>query len=764
MGSMKGGGTVGFHYLFGLLWGICRGPVNDLREIRVGDKTAWEGPLCDGDVQAIKKPDLFGGAPEGEGGIQGPFRLFMGAADQVLPGAGSTDCGGNGPLAGVQTLPDVKATIAAESPGVRISEFRGTFLLWFDGLISSMNPYPKQWAFRLRRHTAGWYNDECWYRVKAAIFLADGRVHAMNPAHIIYQCLTDPVWGRGLSPALIDENSFIYAANTLCSENFGLCIGWQRKEEVDAFVNIIQDYIDCFLYPDPETGKMTIRLLRNDYVEANLPLFAKDSGLIDIQEDETSSQDDIFSEMIGQGFDPITKTQFTVRAHNNAARQSQGGPNPESRDLSGIPTRDLMGRVLQRDLKKMCSGLSKYVVVLDRSGWKIRPGTPFKVSDPRRNIGSIVLRCVEVGDESFKDGKITLKCIEDVFSLPATTYITTNETAWTPPPQEAAPAAAQAIYEANYRDVLRRKSAADMATIVPTNAFFGVVAASPNPAMYRFDLDSRAAGETDYTVTAGVFTGNATLQSSITILQTTFFLANVSADWPESVVGQAIVIGDEQMGVTAFDSATGEITVDRGAADTVPQAHALGDRVWAIDDDFVTDGRTYAEGEDVDALVLTRTSSDLLDPADAIDMTLTLTARQARPYPPAKVTVDGAEALIPAGVHSEPEIDWVSRNRLVQEDTLVGYTEAAVAAEAGTTYNIRVYDADTLTLLRTVTALASGPWTYDAAMIAADGSPTGVYIELESERDGLTSYQLQRFKVQLAGGYGYIYGLDYGGA
>jgi hypothetical protein len=760
----KSSQTIGFHYLFGLLWGVCRGPINDLREIRIGDRTAWEGPLCDGDVQAIKKPDLFGGAPDGEGGVQGPFRIFMGAADQVLPGSGTADCGSTGPLKGTQTLPGVKATIQAENPGVKISEFRGTFMLWFDGLISSMNPYPKQWAFRLRRHAAGWYNDLCWYPVKCPIFLADGHVHAMNAIHIIYQCLTDPIWGRGLSTALIDDNSFTYAANTLCAEGFGLCIAWQRKEEVDQFVAIIQDYIDCLLYPDPETGKMTIKLLRNDYVAADLPSFVKDGGLIDIQEDDTSSQDEIFSEMIGQGFDPITKKAFTVRAHNLAARQSQGGPNPESRDLSGIPTRDLLARVLQRDLKKMCSGLSKYIVVLDRSGWMIRPGMPFKVADPRRGIGTIVLRAVEVVDQSFKDGRITLKCMEDVFSLPATSYITTNESSWTPPPQTAVPAAAQAIYESNYRDLLLRKSAADMAAVVLTNAYFGVVAATPNAAIYRFDLDSRAAGETDYTVTPGVFTGNATLTAAITILQTAFNLSNVSADWPSSIVGQAIVIGAEQMGVVTFNATTGDITVKRGVGDTVPIAHALGDRAWAIDDDFVSDGRTYADGENVDALVLTRTSSDLLDPADAVDMTLTLAARQARPYPPAKVTVDGNEALIPAGVHALPAIAWVSRNRLVQEDQLVGYTEAAVAAEAGTTYNIRIYHADTNALLRTVTGIAASPWTYDAVMQAADGSPVAVYVELESQRDGLVSYQHYRFKVQIVGGYGYVYGLDYGGA
>jgi hypothetical protein len=750
--------TIGYHYLFSMLFGIGRGPLNELRTIMVADKIAWEGPLCSGDVQAITKPDLFGGE-KGEGGIQGPFRLFFGAPDQVLPGAGTVNCGFKGPLAGVRTLPDVKTTI-----GGLISEFRGVTMLWFDGLISSMNPYPKEWSFRVRRYSAGWYNDVCWYPIKSVIFMAAGHVHAMNPAHIIYQCLTDPVWGRGLPTALVDENSFIYAANTLCSEGFGLCLPWLRKEEIDQFIAIVQDYIDCFLYPDPETGKMTIRLLRNDYVEADLPLFTPSSGLIEIQEDAASSQDDIFNEMIGQGFDPISKKAFTVRAHNLAARQSQGAPNPESRDLSGIPTRDLMGRVLQRDLKKMCSGLKKFIVVLDRSGWRIRPGMPFKVQDTRRGIEQVILRAVEVTDQSFKDGRVTIKCTEDVFGLPETTYIATTDSTWAPPSSEAIPAAGQAIFEANYRDIVLRQGAANTQALAPTTALFGVVALAPDPAMHQFDLDSRAVGEPTYQTTSGSFTGAGTLVDAITILQTVFEITG-AFDLPENIVGQAIVIGAEQMSVEAYDTVTHMMTVKRGVTDTVPTPHAAASSLWTIDDDFASDARSYASGEDVEALVLTRTGSDLLDPADATLMTLTLAGRHARPYPPALVTVDGLEALtLPQVEHPVPVFDWVARNRILQEDQLVGYTEAAIAAEAGTTYNIRIYDATSLALLRTVAALASGPWTYDAAMQVADGDPIAVYIELESERDTLASYQHHRFRVQLKSGYGYGYGYNYGGA
>ena len=46
----------------------------------------------------------------------------------------------------------------------------------------------------------------------------------MNPAHIIYQVLTDPDWGYGAAPSdIIDEPSFLKAAQTLHAEGFGQC-------------------------------------------------------------------------------------------------------------------------------------------------------------------------------------------------------------------------------------------------------------------------------------------------------------------------------------------------------------------------------------------------------------------------------------------------------------------------------------------------------------------------------------------------------------
>lgn len=53
--------VVGFKYLFGIHMGISRGPVNELIEIRVGDKAAWRGSISSNGNTTIDQPELFGG-------------------------------------------------------------------------------------------------------------------------------------------------------------------------------------------------------------------------------------------------------------------------------------------------------------------------------------------------------------------------------------------------------------------------------------------------------------------------------------------------------------------------------------------------------------------------------------------------------------------------------------------------------------------------------------------------------------------------------
>lgn len=136
---------VGYRYLFGIHMGVSRGPVDELVEIKVGDKAAWRGSVTANGEVAIDAYNLFGGE-DGEGGVQGALTVMMGGPTQTAPSA----------LATVLKTP---------MPG-----FRRMFTVFFDGIVTMMSPYPKPWKFRVRRAKSGWEGSP-WYPEKAVISL-----------------------------------------------------------------------------------------------------------------------------------------------------------------------------------------------------------------------------------------------------------------------------------------------------------------------------------------------------------------------------------------------------------------------------------------------------------------------------------------------------------------------------------------------------------------------------------------------------------------
>lgn len=756
----KGGGTIGYHYIFSVLFGIGRGPVNCLTHIKVSDEIAWEGGVSDNSVRPINAPDLFGGSKK-EGGIQGLFRNFMGNPNQVLPGASpSTPVGTSGPYqSGV--LPDVKAAL-----GGRVGEFRGRHLVWYDGLLSSMNPYIKEWKFRRWRTTAGWHNNDPWYPQKATIYLKDGAIRAMNPAHIIYQVTTDPAWGRGRPRNELDENSFINSANTLCSEGMGLCLQWMRQDDIENFLKIVIDHCGGTMYTDRETGLINFKLIRNDYDPNLIPHFTKDSGLISIEEDDSGSSDGMVDEVIVNGHDPINDEAIQGRSHNLAVRRFRNGATSTTNDYPGLPTIELCNRVAERDRDASAAGLRKFVVRLDRAGFRIYPGSVFRVTYLPRGLSGIVLRAGEVDDGNMINGEITIKCVQDVFSLPLVSFVKPVDNTYdrdrTPVPAEGE------LFEASYRDVYLNTSSGDFSTLAEGDAFIGAVASRPNTQNTGYSLITRAEGESEFGEGAdSFFTANARVAVTLSPTDTEIIFSDLK-EWDDSEVeGTMVLIDGEYIGITTWNPETSTATVKRGCVDTWPRSHNAGVRVWLIDDDVGSDSRVYSEGETVEAKILPRTSSRVLDAEDAPLLTVDLVGRPFRPYPPADVKIGGVSIFDPPGEAAEPAVTWVERNRVTQADTIVGFFDPPVAHEDGTTYRIKILGASPDgPVVATHDGITSG-WIYEAADQVTDGvnSESTIYAKLFAVRDGVESLDQQAvvFALRKDEGYGMRYGMNYGG-
>lgn len=711
MGSKKAV-KVGYRYLFGIHMGVGKA-IDELVEIKVGEKRAWSGSVTSNQTININAPELFGG-DNGEGGIKGTLDVMMGAPDQPL----------NGRLAAML--------------GGLVPAFRGVCTLFYDGLVTSLNPYPKAWTFRVRRALKGW-DGAVWYPERCVIDMASGAIKAMNPAHIIYECLTNRDWGGGMDRSRIDDASFRAAATTLHAEGFGLCLRWVRQDSLSTFVSHVLDHIGGNLFVSRRTGLFELTLVRDDYDPELLPLFDEDSGLLSIMEDDNAATAGAANEVIIKWRSPIDNTNRQKRERNLAAIQGAGQILSTTIEYPGIPTDELAGRVAVRDLRARSVGLKRFKVQLDRRGRDIKPGGAFRIRSLSRGIEMMVVRAGRFEDGTLGSGAITVTAVQDVFGLPATSMTPPQPPGWVPPNTTPAAATVRRLTEVTWRDLVQTVDPANVALFDQTSAFIAALALKPTPLSLGFGIESRVGTAAFTSAESGDFCPSGLLVGAIGRTETSIQLTSVeSIDLVE--VGTAALIDDEIVRVVAVDLGTLVVTIARGCVDTVPAAHTAGARVWFFDDYAGADPTEYSAGVSVQMRLRTITSSGMLAPELAPIDTLSLVGRQALPYPPGRLLIGGAS--YPASVVGDVVASWAHRDRIVQADQLIDTTTGDIGPEPGTTYSCRLLRADNSSVLASQTGISGTTATLTTTYVGQ------VILEVWSVRGGLNSWQ--RHRVQFS--------------
>lgn len=591
-----------------------------------------------------------------------------------------------------------------------------------------------------------------------SVVTGGGQITAMNPAHIIYECATNNVWGRGLPASFIDDAAFRAAADTLNSEGFGLCLRWNRQDDIDRFVQTVVNHIGAVVYISRTTGLLTLKLIRDDYDPDSLTAFTFDNGLLDITDDQSSSNDTTYNEVIVKYTNPIVDKVGQIRVQNLASFQSLETLISTTVEYLGAPTAALAARLAQRDLQVNSSNLRRVTVKLDRAGWEISPGDVFKISAPTRGIESMILRAGNIEDGPLNDGTITITAIQDVFSTPTTTIVKPQESLWTPPDRAVIPIAEREISELTWFDLADNVPESTRSTIPADAGLIKAFAKKPNNAAIDYVVDTEADGESSFVERSiAGFDDETLLAADIGYYDTTItFLPNSILPID---VGIPIRIGDEYMRLDDIDIAFGTATVARGCIDTIPTPHTADDRIWFQTAAPATDFRDYTTGELVHVKLLTRTVSSKLNPVLAATDDITIEGRQGRPYPPGNFEINGHPfgdldfAYTGVRIFVDPDfvLTWAHRDRIVEGNFLLEHGAGSTGPETGTTYTVRVYDG--LTLLRTVTGISAATWTYTAAMAIADGDLHIYRFELESVRDGFVSWQHYNVTVERSPGF-----------
>ena len=661
MGGSSKAQVVGYKYYLGVQLALGHGETDEVSQIIVGERSAWTGSLQSSGSINVSAYNLFGGEKR-EGGVGGTVTMTNGnvvAADPYLLSV----CG-----------PTVPAYI-----GLTTLIFKAFY--W-----AAMNPYFKAPWIRCRRILKGWARGgTVWYEAKARIGSYD-----MNPAHIVYQCLTDPYWGMGYSPTDIDDTTFQAAADTLSAESFGLSFIWDQQMSINDIISNVLKHINGSLRMNLSSGKFELVLIRGGYTVSSL-VHLDPSNIIELNESQRALWGELANQLTVKYTDR-EQNQQSVTMQDIAVVEAEGAIIGTTTEYLFIRDPDLAMRVAMRDLNTMSRTLSTVSLTTNRILWDKAEGDLFVLNWPGSpNIVNGVYRITSINKGDYINGQIQVEAIEDVFALPDVVYTKPQPPVWVDPIQPPAKPLIALAIEAPYWEIIKSFSETDIAAMVPGYGFAQALVVRGRGSDSAYDQwYSPAPGTVAYSdlYVDGAFEPGGLLSSAINDSVTSITVLS-PMDFAEIEVGNYVYVGTEAMGVVAYNQNDSTITVMRGVLDTVPAVHMPSEPVVVVSAATSGDPTQRALGETATYKYVTRNmrESALLTAMDPSPVTFA--NRASRPYPPGNIKLNNTyrPATLVAPLTT---ISWSHRNRLTQTVSLVAQTAGDVAPEVGTTYSLTV--------------------------------------------------------------------------
>lgn len=516
-----------------------------------------------------------------------------------------------------------------------------------------------------------------------------------NPAHIIFECMTNRDWGMGANLGIFDIYSFEACAQTLYNESFGISLMWTRSTSIEEFVTEVVDTVHAALFVHPRTGLFTLKLLRDDFDVETLRVISPDNA--SLSNFQRKLWGETANEIVVTYTSPENEKEFSIAAQDISNIQMQGGVISNGRNYYAVRNKNLAARLAERDLRTVSQPLAACDAELNRTLYDLVPGDVCILHWPEKGIEQMVVRVGIVDRGSSETGLLKTNLIEDVFSLGIASYLSPPDTGWEDPSSTPEPLTSVLIQTAPAFITsavlnLTNPSGLEYPDVIT------LVLASPNAADYSgFELIAEVSDSTG-TVSwdsfgQRQFIGSATLAADIAEESVTIVPTFATPSGSSPLAGSLVFIGDESEAeheiALIFEVTTGGWTLFRGVLDTVPRAWPAGTPIWTIpsDQDYA-DVTLRSAGEDVDYRLLPTTSKGTLDFADAPNESVLLTARPHLPSRPADVTVNGADFGSVGAVGSSISVAWANRNRILEISQVLSWVDPTVTPEVGQTTTI----------------------------------------------------------------------------
>ena len=663
---MSGGSkkqTVGYKYYAGMHMVLCHGPIDNISQIVVDEKELWAGSTGSGQL-TIDEKELFGGESR-EGGISGTLDVLMGEDTQT------------------------QNDYLVSKLGSLVPSFRGVVSVVLRQFYLSMNPYIKPWSFRIQRiHTRDgglpqW--EDGYSQIDVTVYDEDGSestAAAMNPAHIIRECLTNELWGMGYNEDDIDDTAFLSSAITFYDEGMGMSLLWDTQTSIEEFIKIVLQHVDASIYVDRKTGKFTLKPIRGGYDESEL-LVLDESNVDKVEDFKRPVFGELANSITVNYWDYTDDSTGSITVQDIALQQEQGGENATTVTYEGFIDPATASKAAQRDLTTLSTPLISCTIYATKVARDLNIGDVFIWSWPDYQIASVVMRVTGIAYGNGQTRRVRIQCVQDVFSYPADAFVSKPPTGWVNPNGPPGAVIQQLAFEFPYYDLVRDNGQTVVDNQIETNPYVGyagIACTAPittalNALMYTDD------GSDYEEVDIVDFCGGAFLSTDLSYLTTVIPLIGATA-LDEVEVGDWVQVGSELMGIEAISLT--EMTVKRGVLDTVPTLHTAGEEVLFWDGYAGQDPTEYVSSDIVNIKVVAANGSGVYPLADATAETLTIVGRAAKPFfAPGQFKVNGI-------YYPEEEfggslsLTWAHRNRVFQTGgEMLGFIDDAITSEEG---------------------------------------------------------------------------------
>ena len=646
--------TVGHRYFIGLHLGLAI--ANLTGTTRILNIWSEDDILVDADVLpddngaviVINQPSIYGGSQNG-GGFRGSCRVYPGTFTQ----------GKNAYLEG--RVPD----------GTLLPNYRGLIHAVFEFVEVGEQPTLRPLSFEVQN-------------IPMPLGLGEvGNDGDANPAEVIYDILTSD-WGKlALGTSVIDSTSFIAAGNVLDSEGNGISLSVSQANDARDVLEEILTQIDGVIFEDPTTRTIRLRLIRNDYSIASLPLF-NPSNVIEVVNYSVSTWQETSNQIrIIYNSRENTYNDKTAFAQDMANVNFQGGIRSAEFQYPGVTNGILANEIAARELNLLSIPLTKMRIITNRDGALLRPGDVIRVNWPDYGIEQIIMRVQKFDLGGLEDGQIAIDLIQDRFAVSNTVFAPPPDTLFQPPVTTASPVTVQRVIEMP-RWIGLQGVIADQINDAESSRMM-YFAGQPGSAEVDFDvevsLDAGVNFSTDAEDVLFVETARVSVEYPLStpeydtttglILQNlsdTSILGSATRSQIENSGANLLLIGDEILAYENFtNNGDGTFTLNnvwRGVLDTSPRTHAALSQVFFVGESGLEIlGTTAFDGnETVRARYITDTVFRRLDPTLATPIDLALTSRAIKPYPPDLLTIDGIAN--PSQVFApELPLTWARRDR-----------------------------------------------------------------------------------------------------